>query len=181
MGGQRHTPAALPPGEKPGTHCIGGWVGPRAGLDGYGKSRPTGIRSPDRPARSELLCRLCGPAPTAVSYFPIILLTLQGAAGHTHRILREILRTVWILKAVGQITGSHCHVWRRQSHAGLCGHLVPPSRCEHDRHISGKSATEFSGMEIPGCACFMREHARIILEKCFFRTELKAVSDISLN
>ena len=39
-------------------------MGPRAGLDGYGKSRPppTGIRSPERPARSESLYRLsyCG-------------------------------------------------------------------------------------------------------------------------
>jgi len=33
-------------------------VGPRAGLDGYGKSPPTGNRSPDRTARSELLYRL---------------------------------------------------------------------------------------------------------------------------
>jgi hypothetical protein len=40
VGGQRHAPAVLPPGKKPGTHCIGGWVGPRAGLDGCGKSRP---------------------------------------------------------------------------------------------------------------------------------------------
>jgi len=36
--GQRHAPAALPPGKKPGTHCIGGWVGPRAGVDRCGKS-----------------------------------------------------------------------------------------------------------------------------------------------
>ena len=50
MDGQRHAPAALPP-ERPGTHCIGGWVGSRAGLEGCGKSPPTGIRSPDRPAR----------------------------------------------------------------------------------------------------------------------------------
>jgi hypothetical protein len=28
MGGQRHAPAALPPGKGPGTHCAGGWVGP---------------------------------------------------------------------------------------------------------------------------------------------------------
>ena len=34
VGGQRHAPAALLPGKRPGTHCIGGWVGPRAGLDG---------------------------------------------------------------------------------------------------------------------------------------------------
>jgi hypothetical protein len=40
VGGQRHAPPALPPGKRPDTHCIGGWVGPRAGLDGCGKSRP---------------------------------------------------------------------------------------------------------------------------------------------
>ena len=33
-------------------------MGPRAGLDRRGKSRPTGIRSPDRPARSESIYRL---------------------------------------------------------------------------------------------------------------------------
>ena len=38
VGGQRHTPADLPPGKRPCTHCIGGWVGPKAGLDGCGKS-----------------------------------------------------------------------------------------------------------------------------------------------
>jgi len=40
VGGQRHAPAALPPGKRPGTHCIGGWVGSRAGMDWCGKSRP---------------------------------------------------------------------------------------------------------------------------------------------
>jgi len=34
VSGQRHAPAALYPQERtPGTHCTGGWVGPRAGLD----------------------------------------------------------------------------------------------------------------------------------------------------
>ena len=41
--GQRHAPAAPYPREGPGTHCTGGWVGLRAGLDWCGKSRPTGI------------------------------------------------------------------------------------------------------------------------------------------
>jgi len=46
VGSQRHAPAALLPGKGPGTHCIGGWMGPRAVLDGCGKSRrPTGKRS----------------------------------------------------------------------------------------------------------------------------------------
>jgi hypothetical protein len=34
VGGQRHTPAALPR-ERPGTHCMGGW----ADLGGCGKFR----------------------------------------------------------------------------------------------------------------------------------------------
>jgi hypothetical protein len=56
------TPRPLYPRERPGTHCAGGWVGPRTGLDVCEKSRPpTGIRSPDRPARSQSLYRLkCG-------------------------------------------------------------------------------------------------------------------------
>jgi len=37
---QRHTPVALPPRKTGGTHRIGGWVGPKARLDGCGKSRP---------------------------------------------------------------------------------------------------------------------------------------------
>ena len=74
--------------ERPGTHCTGGWVGPRAGQDWCGKSRPpTGIRFPDRLARSESLYRLSyrGPAfshekiTKCVCYFIVILFftTLQ--------------------------------------------------------------------------------------------------------
>ena len=32
-GGCNATPRPLYPRERPGTHCVGGWVGPRAGLD----------------------------------------------------------------------------------------------------------------------------------------------------
>ena len=39
VGDQRHAPAALPPGKRPGTCCVGGWMGPRNGLNGCGKSR----------------------------------------------------------------------------------------------------------------------------------------------
>ena len=63
LGGQYHAAVALPPGKRPGTHCIGGWVGPRANLE----TRPenldaTEIRSPDPPALSESLYRLSYPA-----------------------------------------------------------------------------------------------------------------------
>jgi hypothetical protein len=51
VSGQRHAPAALYPGERtPGTHCTGGWVGPRAGLDAEARreksSAPVGDRTP---------------------------------------------------------------------------------------------------------------------------------------
>jgi hypothetical protein len=39
VGGQHHAPTALPR-ERHGTYCIGGWVGPKGGLDGCWKSRP---------------------------------------------------------------------------------------------------------------------------------------------
>jgi hypothetical protein len=52
VSGQRHTPAALCPGERtPGTHCTGGWVGPRAGLDTEVREKALHHRGskPDRP------------------------------------------------------------------------------------------------------------------------------------
>jgi hypothetical protein len=52
---------SLPPG-KTLPHFTGGWVGPRVGLDGCGKSLPNGSWFPDRPARSQSLYRLRYPA-----------------------------------------------------------------------------------------------------------------------
>ena len=51
MGGQGQEPEALPPGKRPGTHFIGGLVGPSAGLDGCEKSRRhwDSIPGPARP------------------------------------------------------------------------------------------------------------------------------------
>jgi hypothetical protein len=40
------TPLLLYPRENPGTHCVGGWVGPRAGLDRCGKSRHLAVFDP---------------------------------------------------------------------------------------------------------------------------------------
>jgi len=63
VGGQRQAPAALPPGKRHDTHCMEGWMDSMAGLDRSGKSHPTGIRSPDCPARGEFLYRLSYPGP----------------------------------------------------------------------------------------------------------------------
>jgi hypothetical protein len=42
MGGQRHAPAALSPG-RPGTHCIGGWVGPTVWTGAENLAPPPGF------------------------------------------------------------------------------------------------------------------------------------------
>jgi len=57
--GPRHVPAALPQGKMLDTHFIGGWVGPRSGLDGRRKSHPHwgSIGGPSSPV-SESPCRL---------------------------------------------------------------------------------------------------------------------------
>jgi len=56
VGGQRQFPTAVSPGKRPNTHDIGGWVCPRTVWKGAENLAPsTGIRSPDRLARSESL------------------------------------------------------------------------------------------------------------------------------
>ena len=53
VGGQHHAPAALPPGKDPVPIVQeAGWA-PGPGWTGAENHAPTGIRSPDRPARRE--------------------------------------------------------------------------------------------------------------------------------
>ena len=81
------TPQPLYPRERPGTHCIGGWVGPRAGLDGCGKSRPpTGIRFADRPASRESLYRLSYPGPFYFNAYSKILKRVRKTAKSVYQI-----------------------------------------------------------------------------------------------
>jgi hypothetical protein len=63
VGGQRHAPAALPPGKDPvPIVCEVEWA-PGPVWTGAENLAPTGVRSPDRPAHSELLYRLSYPGP----------------------------------------------------------------------------------------------------------------------
>jgi hypothetical protein len=68
VGGQHHAPAALPPGNTPGTIVEeAGWPsGPV--WTGAENLASNGIRSPDRPARSELLYRLRYAGPSVKEY-----------------------------------------------------------------------------------------------------------------
>jgi hypothetical protein len=76
VSGQIHVPAALLPGNgerAPGTHWIGGWVDPRAGMDDVERRkfltlpglelRPIGL-----PARNQSLYRLRYPGSSAAWY-----------------------------------------------------------------------------------------------------------------
>jgi hypothetical protein len=59
------TPRPLYLWERPGTHCIGGWVGLGAGLDRYGKSRPPPGFNPQT-------------IPPIASRYAVILVQAQG-------------------------------------------------------------------------------------------------------
>jgi hypothetical protein len=65
VSGQQHAPTAVYPRERPGNPFVqdAGWA-PGPVWTG-GKSRPTGIRSPDRPARSSLAIPTELPGPRA--------------------------------------------------------------------------------------------------------------------
>jgi len=64
VGGQRHAPAALPPGKDPVPVVQEvGWAPGPVWTGAENLAPPTGIRSPDRPARSQSLYRLRHPGP----------------------------------------------------------------------------------------------------------------------
>ena len=94
MRGQRHAPPAPYPRERPGTHCTGGWVVFRAGLDWCGKSRPTGIRSPDRPARRQSLYRLRYPAHITVFLIQISVSCAFAAHSTGHIPCKQLIRVL---------------------------------------------------------------------------------------
>ena len=77
MGGQHHAPAALPPGKAryPLHRRLGGPQGRSGRVRKI--SPPTGIRSPDRPARSESLYRLSYPGRQKDICFILIVMPLQ--------------------------------------------------------------------------------------------------------
>jgi hypothetical protein len=100
------TPRPLYPRERLGTHCTGGWVGPRA----WEKSHPTGIRSPYRPARNQSLtdwatsctkfsvisvsCKNC---PSAWCETAVSLICYDAAISYKQiRILQHILRLYFV-------------------------------------------------------------------------------------
>jgi hypothetical protein len=73
LGGQRHAPAALPPGTET-RHPLYRRVGMPPGPVGTAISPPIGVRSPDRAARSDSLYRLSYPLIIIIIIIIILLL-----------------------------------------------------------------------------------------------------------
>ena len=97
VGGQRHALATLLAGKRPVTLWRGGWIGPRASLDGFRKLAPTGIRSPDRPARSESLRRLSYPGPLSLrcNWYNSMNVFVLCSTAHCLRLHSTQLRNDW--------------------------------------------------------------------------------------
>ena len=86
VGGQRHAPAVLSPGKTryPLYRRLGG---PRAGLEGYGKPPPTGIRSPDVQTTETELPRI-GCSVHRLSFFDVLSFSLHFKLLQTLRKVR---------------------------------------------------------------------------------------------
>jgi hypothetical protein len=102
VSGQLHAPTALPPGERaPGTHWIGGWVGPKAGIDAVKKRKILDCTqsNPGRPAR-----RYTNSPYSPYRYIP------SGAGTRTLSRRQPVLLTLPIIQptVVPQILTGHC-------------------------------------------------------------------------
>jgi hypothetical protein len=87
VSGQLHAPAALPPRERaPGTHWIGGWVGPRAILDAVVKRK---IPSPRR--ESNLRTPIVQPVTQRYTDWAITVLKDQATSIYYSLLCFEIL------------------------------------------------------------------------------------------
>ena len=95
--GHHHAPAVIYPRERPGTHCIGGWVGPRAGLDGCGKSCPHRdlIPGPISPQRIAIPTVLSRPTRMLIGIFNSHLYFLITVI--CHLLLFEFFKAQWSL------------------------------------------------------------------------------------
>jgi hypothetical protein len=73
------TPRPLYPLEKADSHCIGGWVGLRAGLDGCGKSRShrDSILQPSSPQRGAISTELSQPRNTRETELNCIMIAIH--------------------------------------------------------------------------------------------------------
>ena len=95
VNGQQHATTAFYPRERPGTHCTGGWVGPRAGLDGQkisphrdsipGRSSPYSVAIPTELSGPRLSDSTCTKHKYKASESRTVKLYLFGMCSETAR------------------------------------------------------------------------------------------------
>ena len=96
VSGQQHTPAALYPRERPGTHCTGGWVGPRASLDGRKISSPLGSDpEPSSPQSVTIPTELPGPHNAGVSVKRTHFMRLDMTGPESRGSVNCVVRLLW--------------------------------------------------------------------------------------
>jgi hypothetical protein len=124
------TPRSLYPRERPGTHCIGSWVGPTAGLDGCGKFCPTGF---DPRTVQPVTSRYTGwatPAPTtAIIHLQVLyLMTVE----FLKFIMSQFTTNAQNILQLNQRTQAHVWLWTVapfQKSRGGCGWFYRHKNC----------------------------------------------------
>ena len=112
------TPRPLYPREIPGTHCTGGWVGPRAGLDGWGKSslHRDSIPGPSSPQRVAIPTEIFRPGGKRIFKYMTIL--LNKTTGQCVETGLEEVRT-----AINPVKTQQFIILFSPTRFGLRGHL----------------------------------------------------------
>ena len=125
----RHAPAALLPGKRPGTHCIGGLVGPRAGMGRCGKScLPPGFdpRTAQPVANRYTDWAIAARCQIMVSIIVPILVYVQAVSGgHCHTPGEFVVLTAMLTeRPLAEVE----RLWRhwRQTNVFLRLHLLCP-------------------------------------------------------
>ena len=143
------TSRPLYPRERPSTHCIGGWVGLTAGLDGCGKSRPHGNSIPELYS-VRIINFLKGKNnlnPLNPELNPICYL-LALLAHHFLHVSRIRVKSLPLRLLVSYIYGAHIlddsrsHATTHHSRYDSCGRVISssqrplPNKTRHSQHTN---------------------------------------------
>ena len=128
MGGQHHAPVALLPVKKTGTHCTG-WISPGLAWRRAEHLAPTGIRSPDRPTRSEALYRVRYPGPQGRRSFWFLRLALRVAMPTDGEFVDAVLlyycRATWQISTKCWYINLRLRIWSRRIWENISSNLKP--------------------------------------------------------
>jgi hypothetical protein len=135
------------PGEStPGTHCTGGWVGTRAGLDTDTRGKILCLCrgwNPDRPVRSQTLYWLSYPAPTPASK-SVKFVDLLSITFSLHPLLTATRYSVTVTYAVDWADSGGCITPGMQ-----CDPTTLAKRTKWKLHV--KHQSDDSSRTVKGC------------------------------